>query len=104
MQGMEAVEQALGELGCPGSLHMDCEIIRIWIEEMMNERQQYCVEMATLERDLEEAEERESALKADLHHLKVQLDTINRLLLDLQVQSMVPALSAMGSTSANDVP
>ena len=103
MQSMEAVEQALGELGCPGSLNMDRNIIGTWVEETMNERQQYCIELATLERDLEEAEERNAALKEDLHHLKIQQDTINCLLLDLQVQSIVPALGAMGSNAVSNV-
>ena len=104
MQSMEAVDQALGELGCPGSLDMDCDIIRRWVEETMDERQQYCVELATLESDLMEAEERDFTLRGDLHHLHIQLNAINRLLFDLQVQSIVPALSAMGNNPRWDVP
>ncbi|KAK9835873.1 hypothetical protein WJX74_009965 [Apatococcus lobatus] len=89
---MEAVEEALGELGCPGSLNMDCAIIRTWVEETANEHQQYNVELYTVESSLQEADKRESALQEQVHHLEVKLDVTNRLLLDLQVQSMVPVL------------
>ncbi|KAK9865579.1 hypothetical protein WJX84_003136 [Apatococcus fuscideae] len=60
---MEAVEEALGELGCPGSLNMDCAIIRTWVEETANEHQQYNVELYTVESSLQEADKRESALQ-----------------------------------------
>ena len=89
---MVAVEEALGQLGCPGSLNMHGGIIEKWVEETANAHQQYCVELATLESSWQEAKESEASLQEELHHLEIKLATVNRLLMDLQVQAILPVL------------
>ena len=90
---MEAVEETLQELKCPGSLNMDLAIIKGWIEGQTDDHQQRCVELATLESSVEEAEERDLELQEELHHLQVTQAIAERMLLDLRVHSMVSVLN-----------